>query len=112
MILALATALSLTVTDGDTLRRGDERIRLMGVDAPETLRPKCLAEKMLGVQATRFVRQRVAAAHRVRIERHGLDRYHRTLARVWLDGEDLSQAVIDAGLGVPYSGGRRGWKWC
>ncbi len=112
MIIALTAALALSVTDGDTLRRGDERIRLLGVDAPETLRPKCLAERMLGARATVFVKAKVAAAKRVRIERHGLDRYHRTLARVYLDGEDLSQALLAAGLAVEYHGGRRGWKWC
>ena len=112
MILALAIFAHLTVTDGDTVRLGDERIRLIGVDTPETLRPKCLAEKMLGARATVFVKRRVAAAKRVRIKRDGTDRYGRTLAHVVLDGEDLSAALIAAGLGMEYYGGRRGWKWC
>lgn len=34
MILPLL--LSLTVVDGDTIRLGKERIRLLGIDAPET----------------------------------------------------------------------------
>ena len=40
MIFSLAAATVLTlacsVTDGDTIRCGDERIRITGIDAPET----------------------------------------------------------------------------
>jgi len=110
--LALLVTLSLTVTDGDTVRLGDERIRLIGVDTPEVRRPKCKAEKMLGDRATIYVRGRLAVAKDVQINRNGVDRYGRTLARVVLDGEDLSKAIIKAGLGMEYYGGRRGWKWC
>jgi len=110
--LAMLAALSLTVTDGDTVRLGDERIRLIGVDTPEVLRPKCLAEKMLGDRATIYVKARLAAAKDVQINRDGVDQYGRTLAHVVLDGADLSADLIKAGLGMEYYGGRRGWKWC
>ncbi len=112
LAIAMLATLSLTVTDGDTLRRGDERIRLIGVDTPEVGRPKCLAEKMLGERAKIYVTARLAAAKQVQIKRDGKDRYGRTLAHVVLDGEDLSAALIKAGLGMEYYGGRRGWKWC
>ncbi|PCI51416.1 MAG: nuclease [Alphaproteobacteria bacterium] len=112
LALALLAALSLTVTDGDTVRLGDERIRLIGVDTPEVRRPKCKAEKMLGDRATIYVKARLATAKDVQINRDGVDRYGRTLAHVVLDGEDLGKALIDAGLGMEYYGGRRGWKWC
>lgn len=39
-----------TVIDGDTIRCGAERVRIMGLDAPE-IRARCTAEYRLAVQA-------------------------------------------------------------
>ena len=39
------------------------------------------------------------------------DKYGRTLARVYLDGRDLSDMLIEAKLGRPYNGERR-LTWC
>jgi endonuclease YncB( thermonuclease family) len=40
------------VIDGDTIRYGGEKIRLMDIDAPEVHEPKCASEKALGDRAT------------------------------------------------------------
>lgn len=57
------------------------------------------------------VQRALDAASAVSIEREGRDRYARTLARVYLDGADLSAALIRHGLGRAYEGGRR-QGWC
>lgn len=99
----------VAVIDGDTLDidapdgdRPATRIRLLGVDAPETQHPR-LEPMFFGKEATDFVRDRAegkqvtvlldtVAGHR--------DRYGRLLAYVVLpDGEVLNEAIIRRGLG-------------
>ena len=108
MIPALLIALSLTVTDGDTIRLGDERIRIAGIDAPETYQPRCASEKALGDKATRALEWLLHNAT-VQIVRDGVDRYGRTLADVYADGVDVGEVLISQGLAVRWSGRRHNW---
>ncbi|MDX2236889.1 MAG: thermonuclease family protein [Hyphomonadaceae bacterium] len=97
--------------DGDTVAviGGGERIRLPNIDAPETGdRARCAAERQTGAEATAFVRAAVAGKP-VSLRRIGLDRYGRTLAYVSVDGRDLGDAVIAAGLARRWSGRRTSW---
>lgn len=99
---------SILVIDGDTLRIGDERIRIMGLDTPETHRARCMGEYTLGAQATRKMANLVRQG--VTIERGGIDRYGRTLAVVRVNGRDVAVTMIGAGLARAYHGGKReGW---
>ena len=103
------------VVDGDTIHVDGENIRITGLNTPETWKPKCLAERMLGKRATAYGEQ--LALRIQRIERHGQDRYGRTLARVYLDdGGDWAAAMIERGLAVPFvcSGDRcpKMTDWC
>ncbi len=70
------------VVDGDTIRLGDERVRLVGVDTPETRRPGSPVE-CFGKQATAFTR-RFVEGRRVTLEYdvERRDRYGRLLAYV------------------------------
>lgn len=110
MILVLiGPALAQTAIDGDTLRMPDgERVRLLGVDTPETHRPECLAEAMLGALATRYTASRLSEG--VTLRREGEDRYGRTLARVYVGGEDLAAALIREGLATEWRGKQT--EWC
>lgn len=107
---AQAQGLRCVATDGDTLRCGRERVRIMGLDTPE-LRARCPAELRLA----RAARDRLDAliARGVTLEPHGRDRYRRLLAVVRdRQGRDVAQVLIREGLGRPYDGrGRRG-GWC
>lgn len=102
MILALLAAASLSVIDGDTLRLGDERLRLIGIDAPEIFHPHCADELIAGRAARWRVEGLVLAARIVTIERKGKDRYGRTLARISLDGVDLGATLLAAGDARPW----------
>jgi micrococcal nuclease len=76
---ALTQATVLRVIDGDTLELvGGERVRLIGVDAPEPGRPGAL-------EATHFVRERVEG-RTVWLEADGAnrDRFGRLRRYVWL----------------------------
>lgn len=98
------------VTDGDTIRCGDERIRMLGLDAPE-MRGECPHES----RAARAAKARLErlAEDGITLERHGRDRYRRTLAIVRdKRGRDLAQVLIREGHAKPYYGrGPRG-GWC
>ena len=80
-----------TVTDGDTLRCGEERIRLLAIDAPE--KPgQCRAGRTCA-PGDPFASERslrAAATPTMNIRRVGTDRFGRTLALMEAEGKDLS----------------------
>lgn len=80
-----------SVTDGDTIRCGGERIRLLGIDAPE-LPGHCREGRncVPGDPYTSTNSLMAAMASTMRISRVGTDRYGRTLAIVEGDRGDLS----------------------
>ncbi len=75
--LLLVAAQAVTIVDGDTLRLDGERVRLIGVDAPEIHRAECPVERILGETAKAEL-ARLTAGHTIHLERHGTDRYRRT----------------------------------
>jgi micrococcal nuclease len=93
------------VVDGDTLvLDGNERVRLIGVDTPETVHPSKPVEHF-GREASAFTK-RMAEGRRVRLEfdRERTDRYGRTLAYVYLeDGTLLNAEIIRQGYGHAYT---------
>ena len=88
------------VVDGDTLMLGTgERVRLIGVDTPETKRPNTPVE-YFGKEASAFTK-RLAEGKRIRLEYDQAnahlghkDRYGRTLAYVFLEDATLLNAEI------------------
>lgn len=99
------------VVDGDTLDVRGERIRISNIDTPETgERAQCWAEASLGEAATRDMERQVQFARSLEILREGQDRYGRTLARITIDGEDLGERMVTAGLAARWTG--RQWDWC
>ena len=110
----------LRVIDGDTivvlariwLGQGVETlVRLDGVDAPE-LRGKCERERRFARKARDFIVSRTTEGQVV-LRNIQYGKYAgRVVARVQTpDGEDFSMALLKAGLGKPYNGGRRR-SWC
>lgn len=94
------------VIDGDTVivRLGTdlERVRLVGVDSPETY-PKSRTEPY-GPEATAFMTELLAGAYvSLDLADTPRDRYGRLLATVYLqDGRDAGLLLLQAGLAEPF----------
>lgn len=102
---------SIFVYDGDTILLGQERIRIVGLDTPELgHRARCREEAVAAERAKQALIGEIARGN-VALNRQGIDRYGRTLARVTVDGRDVASTLIANGLARPYNGGRRG-GWC
>ena len=95
------------VVDGDTLLLSNGiRVRLMGVDTPETVKPRSEVEPF-GPEATAFTKQAIAQnGNRVfiRLDCDRFDKYGRNLAFVYLGESDaadvvfLNEELVRAGL--------------
>jgi len=100
----IAAALTCTpiATDGDSLRCGDERIRLLAIDAPE-MRP-CQPAGRVCVPGdpirSRDSLAKAISVGTVEIERVGKDKYGRTLAIVTVGGVNVSCHQIRTGNAV------------
>lgn len=100
-IVAIAAQPGCTVTDGDTIRCGSERIRLLGIDAPE--RPGgCQRGRNCapGDYYASAANLRDAMDGPLQITRVGRDRYGRTLAMVSGPMGDLSCWQLSSGQAV------------
>ena len=93
---------SCSVTDGDTIRCGGERVRLLGIDAPE-FPGKCRegrdcapGDPWASTEALRGA----MAGRKLSIRRFGYDRYGRALAEVFADGENLSCSQVQDGQAI------------
>lgn len=93
------------VIDGDTLiLDGDEKVRLIGVDTPETVHPQKPVEAF-GKEASAFTRKMVEGKKvRLEYDQQRKDKYGRTLAYVYLeDGTFLNAEIIKQGYGFAYT---------
>lgn len=86
--------------DGDSFSCGEEQIRVLGIDTPETKHPEhgITKDQELGRKAAEFTEKLLKNAKRITIARGGKDGYGRTLAHVILDGELMGVKLIKAGL--------------
>lgn len=93
------------VVDGDTIvLDGKEKVRLIGVDTPETVHPSKPVE-YFGKEASAFTK-RVVEGKRVRLEYdwERIDKYGRTLAYVYLeDGTFVNLEIVRQGYGHAYT---------
>ena len=99
LLIALAPAqVSCIATDGDSLRCGEKRVRLIGIDAPELhgCRKGRVCAKGDPVASTQAL-ARIVDGHPVHLERHGRDRYGRTLAFALVGKVNLSCHQIRGG---------------
>jgi endonuclease YncB( thermonuclease family) len=86
------------VSDGDTIRvlhdRMEMRVRLWGIDAPESRQP-------YGTRAKQHLSGLIYGTD-VRLEVLDRDRYGRIVARVFADGADVGLLMVEAGLAWHY----------
>lgn len=103
------------VVDGDTIRLGDRRIRIIGIDAPE-VKASCPAEARLAEAASVRLQQLLNAGPFAMVGRvdEPTDRYGRelmALRRTLPDGSEQSIAEMlrNEGLARRYMGSKRSW---
>ena len=113
----------IIVIDGDTIAlpcarpRPDcaERIRLIEIDAPESFRPSCEAERRAGLRAKTRLAELLRQGD-VIIHRSGkTDWCGRTLANVEAKSGDVGRTLLREGLALPYrphEKARRTRVWC
>ncbi len=114
LAIAIAAAL-LLVHDGDTVRLGDERMRLEGMDAPEVRGSPACRPHAPGHHDCDYAageRSRVAliailSAGPVTIERVGDGGYGRTAVRLTVNGQDVSCTMWQRGFAAPPHDRRR-----
>lgn len=93
------------VVDGDTVELdGGEKVRLIGVDTPETKDPRRPVQ-YFGRQASAFTKQMVEGKLvRLEYDRTRRDRYGRTLAYLRLeDGKFVNLEIVREGYGFAYT---------
>ena len=93
----------LTVTDGDTIRIGEERIRFSGIDAPE-LKQTCLYQEIefnCGEFSKNLLIEKIANQE-VNCIRESKDQYGRTLAECFVGKESLSSYLVREGYAFAY----------
>lgn len=79
--------------DGDTIRYGAERIRLQGIDTPE------LSEA--GGESAKQRLEELLRSGSVQIVPHGVDVYGRTVADVFVNGQNVAEVLRQEGYEKP-----------
>ena len=84
------------VADGDTLtvitpNQTKLRIRMFGIDTPETPKGTKFPGQPYGKAAEAYLKQLVEGK-RVKVEIYQVDRYKRLLSTIFLDGKDINLA--------------------
>ncbi len=110
-----------SIYDGDTFRANIKGwpdiigkhigIRVSGIDTPE-MRGKCKKEKALARKAKQHTVAMLRLGKKVELRNMLRGKYFRIVADVYIDGENLTNSLIKANLGVPYYGGKKGKNWC
>ena len=93
----------VTVTDGDTLKVSGQRIRLFGIDAPES-KQTCVAGGQrwhCGTSATRTLAKRLAGRPVACSERNR-DRYGRVVAVCRAGDEDINAWIVSQRFALAY----------
>ncbi|KAL4427328.1 hypothetical protein ABPG77_003237 [Micractinium sp. CCAP 211/92] len=92
------------VVDGDTLDFSGTRVRLFGIDAPET-KQSCTAGKggeyMCGERSKQALLDKIGKG-KVECEQKNRDKYGRVVGVCSLNGEDLNGWLVEQGLAVAY----------
>ncbi|WP_246710501.1 thermonuclease family protein [Martelella soudanensis] len=108
----------INVYDGDTIKIGGQRMRLLDIDTPEISKPRCSYEEKVGYLARDRLRELIGHAGSVEIIDSGTtDKYGRSLIHVQVDGRDAGKILVFEDLALRYRGGSAAWNdrkrhWC
>ncbi len=99
------------VVDGDTIRDGTVKIRILDLDAPEIFSPQCDAEKALGEKAKLRLLDLLNQGPVQIVESGGrsTDKHGRALRLILRNGQSLGDHLIREGLARPWGHGKQSW---
>lgn len=103
------------VVDGDTIKLGQRSIRMIGIDAPEIVEPRCEAERQLGREATQRLLDLLNSGPvwLVTTADRDHDDYGRDLRRIEVDygtgRQSIGDVLIRERLAAPYDGRKAAW---
>jgi endonuclease YncB( thermonuclease family) len=103
------------VVDGDTVARGKQRMRVLGIDAPETRGGNCPAiEHTKGRGAKQYLVSLLTSGKRVTLRRYKRqrDRYGREVVQIWVNGRNVAGLMIKAGHARAWNGTGPRPDWC
>tara|TARA_B100000959_G_scaffold248425_1_gene275292 strand:- start:82 stop:537 length:456 start_codon:yes stop_codon:yes gene_type:complete len=86
-------------------------LRVNGIDTPE-IRGKCEKETYDAEQARDMVSDILKDAGKIVLKNLRRGKYFRIVADVYVDEENLADILIEAGVAIPYSGGKKKKNWC
>ena len=86
-------------------------IRVNGIDTPE-IKGKCEKEKYDAQQVRDMVADILKDAEQITLKNMERGKYFRIAADVFVDGENLSEVLVGAGMAIRYSGGKKTFDWC
>lgn len=92
------------VIDGDTIEVANTRVRIHGIDAPETDQT-CKTEQGITWKCGHWVGDQVTAmfgGKQATCEAVTVDRYNRVVARCRVKGQDMGHEIVSAGLAFAY----------
>lgn len=92
------------VIDGDTIEVVNTRVRIHGIDAPETDQT-CKTEQGITWKCGHWVGDQVTAmfgGKQATCEAVTVDRYNRVVARCHVQGQDMGHEIVSAGLAFAY----------
>ncbi len=87
----------MCVIDGDTLRYGEDRLRLSRIDAPEIGEPACDNELRLGLVARDRLSE-LLSVQGFRVLYDGTDRFGRTLVELRSEDGSVGSQLVGEGL--------------
>ena len=93
----------VTVVDGDTIKIGDVKIRLSGIDAPE-INQICVASegKVACGKISRDILITKVTNNKISCTDEGKDFYGRVLGECFVNGESLSRYLVREGFAFAY----------
>ena len=91
------------IIDGDTIHIGKNKIRLHGIDAPET-KQKCIFNEKkweCGKSSTLYLKKLVSKKI-VECEINGTDRYKRFIGTCFVNKKNLNKLIVKNGWAIAY----------
>jgi endonuclease YncB( thermonuclease family) len=96
LFIPFLQANGIHISDGDTIRLNNQRIRLACIDAPESDQP-------YGSQSTQRLSQIVGNGSNLRVQSVDTDRYGRTIAKFYVGDLYVQEQLVKDGLAWVYT---------